>query len=169
MKESTSETQGWKGSRWNGLAESSRNIMSGEIYQWTASKFSVITCRITWNVKHYFPIFISAEVSKSKWLPILLTKGIRFFQISFIQILNFDSTKMYCNYPNYLERQACARKCYPRPDAAECSIWSGSTLFATHSAILAILTLVLLNPDIPCLCKQCRSRSVGFWRSTVCH
>ena len=37
------------------------------------------------------------------------------------------------------------------------------------------LTLVLLYPDIPCLCKQCRSRSVGFWRSqliwicTVCH
>ena len=37
------------------------------------------------------------------------------------------------------------------------------------------LTLVLLNPDIPCLCKQCRSRSVGFWRRqliwicTVCH
>ena len=35
--------------------------------------------------------------------------------------------------------------------------------------------LVLLNPDIPCLCKQCRSRSVGFFRSqliwicTVCH
>ena len=27
------------------------------------------------------------------------------------------------------------------------------------------LTLVLLNPDISCLCKQCRSRSVGFWRS----
>ena len=25
-----------------------------------------------------------------------------------------------------------------------------------------ILTLVLLNPDIPCLCKQCSSRSVGF-------
>ena len=40
---------------------------------------------------------------------------------------------------------------------------------------LIFLTLVLLNPDIPCLCKQCRSRSVGFWRSqliwicTVCH
>ena len=33
----------------------------------------------------------------------------------------------------------------------------------------------LADPDIPCLCKQCRSRSVGFWRSqliwicTVCH
>ena len=38
-----------------------------------------------------------------------------------------------------------------------------------------ILTLVLMNPDMSCLCKQCRSRSVGFWRSqliwicTVCH
>ena len=38
-----------------------------------------------------------------------------------------------------------------------------------------LLTLVLLNPDIPCHCKQWRSRSVGFWRSqliwicTVCH
>ena len=29
------------------------------------------------------------------------------------------------------------------------------------------LTLVLLNPDIPCLCKQFRSRSVGFWRSQL--
>ena len=40
---------------------------------------------------------------------------------------------------------------------------------------LVLLTLVLLNPDMPFLCKQCRSRSVGFWRSqliwiyTVCH
>ena len=38
-----------------------------------------------------------------------------------------------------------------------------------------LLTLVLLNQDIPCLCKQRRSRSVGFFRSqliwicTVCH
>ena len=38
-----------------------------------------------------------------------------------------------------------------------------------------ILTLVLPKLDILCLCKQCRSRSVGFWRSqliwirTVCH
>ena len=34
------------------------------------------------------------------------------------------------------------------------------------------LTLVLLDPDILCSCKQCRSRSVGFFRSwiyTVCH
>ena len=33
-----------------------------------------------------------------------------------------------------------------------------------------ILTLVLLNPDIPCLCKHCRSRSVGLFRiCTVCN
>ena len=25
------------------------------------------------------------------------------------------------------------------------------------------LTLVQLNPDMSCLCKQCISRSVGFW------
>ena len=43
------------------------------------------------------------------------------------------------------------------------------------SMVLRLLTLVLLNPDIPCLCQQCRSRSVGFFRSqliwncTVCH
>ena len=41
--------------------------------------------------------------------------------------------------------------------------------------IYSLITLVLLNLDIPCLCKQCRSRSVGFFRSqliwicTVCH
>ena len=29
------------------------------------------------------------------------------------------------------------------------------------------LTLVLLNPDKPCFCKQWRSRSVGFWRSQL--
>ena len=35
-------------------------------------------------------------------------------------------------------------------------------------------TLLLFNPcpadpDIPCICKQCRSRSDGFWICTVCH
>ena len=48
-----------------------------------------------------------------------------------------------------------------------------SFFFLFHKNIL--LTLVLLSPDIPCFCKQCRSRLVGFWRSqliwicTVCH
>ena len=32
---------------------------------------------------------------------------------------------------------------------------------------LQSLTLVLLNPDMPFLCKQCRSRSVGFWTGSA--
>ena len=31
--------------------------------------------------------------------------------------------------------------------------------------LLKNLILVLLNPDTPCLRKQCRSRSVGFWKA----
>ena len=44
----------------------------------------------------------------------------------------------------------------------------------THKRIFKF-TLILLTSDIPCLCKQCRARSVGFWRRqliwicTVCH
>ena len=47
--------------------------------------------------------------------------------------------------------------------------------FVLPLGIFLVLTLVLLKPDIPCLCKQCRSRSVGFlrsqliWNCTVCH
>ena len=49
------------------------------------------------------------------------------------------------------------------------------TLLKIYNLYMSPLTLVLLNPDISYLCKQCRSRSVGFWRSpliwicTVCH
>ena len=34
--------------------------------------------------------------------------------------------------------------------------------YCTVDCMCIRLTLVLLNPDIPCLCKRCRSRSVGF-------
>ena len=50
-----------------------------------------------------------------------------------------------------------------------------SVIHCDSSWISSLNTLVMLNPDILCLCKQCRSRSVGFWRSqliwlcTVCH
>ena len=33
---------------------------------------------------------------------------------------------------------------------------------SNHYTARQWLTLVLLNPDMPCLCKQYRSRSVGF-------
>ena len=35
--------------------------------------------------------------------------------------------------------------------------------------LLGTLTLVLLNPEMPFLCKQCRSRSVGFWTDLDLH
>ena len=47
--------------------------------------------------------------------------------------------------------------------------------FRENKAWYSMLTLFLLNLHMSCLCKQCRSRSVGFWRSqliwicTVCH
>ena len=55
-----------------------------------------------------------------------------------------------------------------------CGLWSESKLSVTHlvdlrhvSGLVESLTLVLLNPDMPCLCKQCRSREVGFWRNAL--
>ena len=36
------------------------------------------------------------------------------------------------------------------------------TVNNTNILTSQLLTLVLLNPDIPCLCKQCGYRSVGF-------
>ena len=51
----------------------------------------------------------------------------------------FDLIKLPCFL--YVFGQTDHRKqCRPRSDAGECSIWSGSTLFATHSAILHTLT-----------------------------
>ena len=38
-------------------------------------------------------------------------------------------------------------------------------IFFTSLALTG--TLVLLSVDLPCLCKQCRSRLVGFWRSLL--
>ena len=43
--------------------------------------------------------------------------------------------------------------------------WVGRVLSDSLTVLAGIryhLTLVLLNPDIPCLCKQCRSGIVGF-------
>ena len=62
-------------------------------------------------------------------------------------------------------------KCIP----AICFLWRNKKIYPKIINWYSSLTLVLLNPDIPCLCKQPRSRSVGFWRSqliwscTVCH
>ena len=56
-----------------------------------------------------------------------------------------------------------------------CDPWICNQMYYCLCYGARLWTLVLLNRDIPCLCKQCRSRSVGFWGSqliwicTVCH
>ena len=47
------------------------------------------------------------------------------------------------------------------------NLYSICSLLTDFSLLLQNLALVLLNPDIPCLWKQCRSRSVGFWISQL--
>ena len=47
--------------------------------------------------------------------------------------------------------------------------WQWITHKLDKSQRAFMLTLVLLNPDIPCLWKQRISRSAGFWLCTVCH
>ena len=39
-------------------------------------------------------------------------------------------------------------------------------IVSSAAVMINTLTLVLLNPDMPCLCKQCRSRSVGLKKPT---
>ena len=41
-------------------------------------------------------------------------------------------------------------------------LWKQRTHRKTKIRDSVSLTLILLNPDMPCPCKQCRSRSVGF-------
>ena len=80
-------------------------------------------------------------------------------------------------YP-YLE--LCNIPTYTVKSLWKCGIYAGWSplcfyLHDTLKPLMLRLTLVLLNPDMSCPYKQCRSRSVGFWRSqlilicTVCH
>ena len=104
-----------------------------------------------------------------------------FMTCTMISIFNWTLSDIICwgglvlrLFPHWWLLSSADKLCKqfgPRSGLTKCWAWSGSKLFDT----LIVLTLVLLNPDIPCLCKQCRSRSVGFGRSqliwicTVCH
>ena len=79
-------------------------------------------------------------------------------------------------YTKVSDRMAYANSADLDQTAPEEAVSSDSTLFAIPLTILRNscikkqnlgqeimkLTLILLNLDISCLCKQCRSRSVGF-------
>ena len=59
----------------------------------------------------------------------------------------------------------CDAFCFNQLGKSDISNCTCITTFNTNT--ITTLTLVLLNPDRSCLCKQCRSRSVGFWRSQL--
>ena len=92
-----------------------------------------------------------------------------------------EKKKKLSVYPKYFKKYDLANSVDLNKDktalniATNPSYQNNSREESTWSKLLSFLTLVLLNPDIPCLCKQCRSRSVGFFRSqliwicTVCH
>ena len=82
-------------------------------------------------------------------------------------LLSCISSPLYKGFPSKKERNLLLR-------------WMGLAFFSFFTTKMYVIgthisTLVLLNPDMSCLCRQCRSRSVGFWRSqliwicTVCH
>ena len=60
------------------------------------------------------------------------------------------------------------------PFCSSRTTWNNFLMKFVIAFELYYLTVVLLKPDIPCFCKQCRSRSVGLksqliWICTVCH
>ena len=99
-----------------------------------------------------------------------------------LYLLNIDFTKeKHHNNPKYWEIQAWENCVDPEqmlPNAASDQGLLCLLVMQQHFTywyIRRVLTPILLNPDIPCLCKQCRSRSVGLrrsqliWTCTVCH
>ena len=71
-----------------------------------------------------------------------------------------------------LDFQNCCKKLVLKCLLNYCTLKKWSNL---ERGCIESLTLVLLDPDMPNVCKQCSSRSVGFFRSqliwicTVCH
>ena len=71
-----------------------------------------------------------------------------------------NEIKYYADTPSYLELcQTVLEKC-DVPISSNHAYWN----FTAQSTLI---TLVLLNPDIPCLCKQYRSRSVGYFSGSA--
>ena len=108
-----------------------------------------------------------------------ISHGKQIIGVRVIEVLLYKEDKM-CQWNPF-------RKCSAKPNAGKMAPYSNLTWMLQEACTswlwhfpgifiyILCLTLVLLNPDIPDLCKQRRSRSVGFWRSqliwicTVCH
>ena len=49
---------------------------------------------------------------------------------------NYLNTNTKSTFTQRFGREGMSKQCSPRLDAAECGIWSGPTLFATHQVVL---------------------------------
>ena len=90
---------------------------------------------------------------------------------------NLDNNKWDINLPSLFSSETKGSNQLVNGSHSIVSLWKSTYLPSKNftSFFILKLTLVLLTPDMPCLCKQCRSRSVGFWRSQliwiciICH
>ena len=84
-----------------------------------------------------------------------------------LKCMGLKQTQRICNSQRYLScnmrkctfQHLCSAKIQISLHTCAVTVWLPSSL--------GISTLVLLNLDMPCLCKQCRSRSVCFFRSQL--
>ena len=115
-------------------------------------------------------------------------------ELSPLKVNPFPLSEKWNNFITWLQQLFCWLAHYPHltcnhpcmfifketkfiPDCKNYHFSSCLSIFFRLEALKkkGLLTLVLLNVEIYCLCKQCRSRLVGFFRSqliwicTVCH
>ena len=138
---------------------------------WSDTTFCSIWCRMRRLILVYTVCWCLS-------VPIIRVITICVWPIAaFIVATSLFSTKLYWYFSYFftkayivvLYRSASSKKKYPI-----------TPLKYTKTYLKNIMYYCIFNPcpakpDIPCLCKQCRSRSVGFWISqliwicTVCH
>ena len=80
-------------------------------------------------------ILLTAFVLNFEWV-CFTRPGPGLFNRGFEMIVRvFDMTELLYIH-NVFGQTGLSKQCKPRSDAAECGVWSGSTMFVTHPAIL---------------------------------
>ena len=128
-------------------------------------EFSVMSFRL-WGVYGGSTGIMSSSVDMTKWMLMQLNNG----KDQNGNVVIRESDLSHTHSPQTAIRSSTVEKYFHRPltpftvtEVTYAMGWkNGFYKGRQNSIILISLTLVLLNPDIPCLCKQCRSRSVGF-------
>ena len=127
----------------------------------------------TFKVQHLYHSLISALYTNWRSVGVL--------SVFYHTIVNMITAQPQIDAQSALHEWICCGYSIKLPWCFEVILMSTHNITALIKKLKKILhtcaslTLVLLDPDIPCLCKQCRSRSVGCWRSqliwtcTVCH